>query len=242
MTRQTRASYANTEDSVEMSDAEPPLSISTPPLPSPIKRIKLIVRRPPPTVSHPLQRPNPPRFGDSVSAYLQSYVTLDGQEVDEVALAGRAAKEAAEWRTIDRLRAQGRLLRPPPDDDEVTGVGGALSGRTKRDVWDEILDCVKARNGEPFAHGKVVAAQISAIVKVYWEGQAVRQDKARVVEEKRLRALAKTTIRMVTAEWKRAVFVSNGVLVWESILMRCFEAHSRASAAQARGRRASPRA
>lgn len=169
-------------------------------------------------------------------------MTLDGQEVDEPALAARATNEAAEWRTIDRLRAQGRLLRPPPDDDEVTGVGGALSGRTKRDVWDEILECVKARNGEPFARGKDVAAQLSAIVKVYWEGQAVRQDKARAVEEKRLRALAKTTIRMVTAEWKRAVFVSDGAPVWESVLMHRSAAYSRASAAQARSGRASPRA
>jgi helicase SWR1 len=44
-------------------------------------------------------------------------------------------------------------------------------------------------------------------VQGYWDGHALREDKAKAQEERRLKALAKATIKMVTREWKKAVFV-----------------------------------
>ena len=39
------------------------------------------------------------------------------------------------------------------------------------------------------------------------------EDKARVGEEKRLRALAKMTLKLVRDEWKKAVYVSLMVII-----------------------------
>ena len=55
--------------------------------------------------------------------------------------------------------------------------------------------------------GMQIAANVAKMVKVYWEQQAVKQDRARVQEEKKLRALAKSMMKLVTAQWRQAVFV-----------------------------------
>ena len=132
---------------------------------------------------------------------------LDETEVDDSALKELAQREAEAWRDIDRLRAQGRLFRPP---DETIGVrpAGAIGGPRAKDVWDELLGAIQEHAVQPFTQGPEIAGQIASRVKAYWEAQALREDKARAQEERRLRALAKATIRMVTAEWKKAVFVS----------------------------------
>lgn len=201
----TRSAHVVEEEEEEEAPTLNGTSLSALARQSSLKRIKLIVRRPPPTVSHPLQCPLPTRFGDSVSAFLASYVMLDDEELDEEALRALAKQDAAAWRDIDRLRAQGRLFRPP-DDGELDANAGA--GVRTRDAWDAVVDAVKERGAVPFANGQEVAAQVASRVKLYWEAQAVKDDKARAQEERRLRALAKATIRMVAAEWKRAVFVS----------------------------------
>lgn len=146
------------------------------------------------------------RLGDSASALLASYVNLmlDDEELDEEALRALAKQDDAAWRDIDRLRAQGRLFRPP-DDGELDANAGA--GVRARHAWDAVVDAVKERGAVPFANGQEVAEQVASRVK--WEAQAVKDDKTRAQEERRLRALAKATIRMVAAEWKRAVFITH---------------------------------
>ncbi|KAJ6593261.1 SNF2 family N-terminal domain-containing protein [Mycena capillaripes] len=61
--------------------------VSAPPLPhrrtvvlpsSPVKRVKLLVRRPPPkNLSHPRQRPPPPLFNSSLGSFLGSWIDID---------------------------------------------------------------------------------------------------------------------------------------------------------------------
>lgn len=78
-----------------------------------------------------------------------------------------------------------------------------------------------------FVDGRAVAAQVAGKVRAYWEAKAAREDKFRMQEERRLRTLAKTTIKMVVAEWKKAVYVSLsssppvllGMYIWKVLLM-----------------------
>jgi hypothetical protein len=62
-------------------------------------------------------------------------------------------------------------------------------------------------------NGKHVAGQIATKVQGYWDGYAAKKDRAKVMEEKRLRALAKSTVKMVITEWKKAVFVCASYIV-----------------------------
>lgn len=170
---------------------------------SPVKRIKLIVRPPGPTITNPLQRLPVPKHG-SVTEFLQSYSAPEGKDLDERGLRALYHKDLAVWRTIDALRKQGRMLYPPPDDDGSTERWPET--HRQPDAWDAVIEAVQARAEAPPPYGPVVAAQVASQVKVYWNMRAVRDDKAKAQEERRLKALAKATIRMVTAEWKKAVF------------------------------------
>lgn len=172
---------------------------------SPVKRIKLIVRRPIPTLTNPLQRLPTPKHG-SVTAFLESYSAPRGVDLDQNGLRKLYQEDLEVWRKIDSLRRQGRMLYRPPDDD---GSGEQWpETRRQPDVWDAIMEAVKIRAETPLPYGPDVAAQVASQVKAYWNIRAVRDDKAKAQEERRLKALAKATIRMVTAEWKKVVFVS----------------------------------
>ncbi|KIJ66025.1 hypothetical protein HYDPIDRAFT_27228 [Hydnomerulius pinastri MD-312] len=75
------------------------------------------------------------------------------------------------------------------------------------DAWSHVVSAVVSRGkGAGHAKGRHVAAQIASRVQAYWDQSAVREDKAKAAEEKRVRALAKATVRIVVGEWKKAVF------------------------------------
>ncbi|KAH9949283.1 SNF2 family N-terminal domain-containing protein [Amylocystis lapponica] len=174
------------------------------PAKTPLPRIKLIVRRPDPAFSNPRQKPPPPRHGESLDAFLSSYKVLGDKDVDLETLEQMARKSAAFWDRVDSMRRQGRLL--PAD-----GSRGAISGVdivSPHDAWANVVNAVEEHaraHARVRVDGRQVAAQVASKVRAYWEGQAVREDKVKMQKDKRLRALAKMTIRLVTAEWKRAV-------------------------------------
>jgi helicase SWR1 len=184
------------------------------PTKSGITRIKLIVRKPPPLISHPRQRPPAPRFGSCLKKFLSSYTTINDQDFSEEALEHMARNDSIILDRIDDFRRRGRLLLLDFDGDSGSAVMSTATGTTHKrgpDIWDHIVEEVVARaharrNGNG-GRGKQVAAQIARSVQGYWDGHALREDKAKAQEERRLRALAKATIKMVTAEWKKAVFV-----------------------------------
>ena len=105
------------------------------------------------------------------------------------------------------MRRRGRMLHRPPNSQSPSG-SGAKGPQRVPDHWDQIIREVKEHSKARRATGKHVAAQVAGRVKGYWEAQALRDDKAKAQEEKRLRVLAKGTIRLVTAKWKEAVYVS----------------------------------
>ncbi|KAF4600068.1 swr1 complex component [Pleurotus pulmonarius] len=174
-----------------------------------IKRIKLLVRRPPPTISHPRQRPAPARFNTSVSALLTSYRTLNDRELNAEAFETSAGKDAEIHERVELFRKQGRFI---PGTDVLFGTKpqeGSFTTpqRTTNDVWDEVVVEASAagRSRLKKSTGKTISAQIAAKIQGYWDAQASKKDRAKVVEERRLRALAKATVKLVANEWKRVL-------------------------------------
>ncbi|KAF5355172.1 hypothetical protein D9756_005695 [Leucocoprinus leucothites] len=187
--------------------APPPVS------PSPfskIKRVKLVVRRPPPSYSHHRQRPLPPKHGSSLTKFLGSYKTLGDEEMNEEKTTKRALAEARIRKQEAEFRRQGRFI---PGTDVLFGSDpGTLPydppKRTTTDTWDDIVKIVTARRAKAPKKpiGQQIAGQIASKIQVYWDAQETKKDKARAQEEKRLRALAKATMKMVITEWKKAVY------------------------------------
>ena len=208
------AAHPSTSALTHIPGEPPPLSRT-----SSIKRVRLIVRKPPPTYTHPRQRPPPPRFGANLTDMLSSYVVLDEQEQIPETLAARTRTEAALRDKAARLYKQGRFV-PFMYGEPVKGLGkttpapvlaitanpNARDPRRSRDAWEHIVETVVRGRGV-LHRGRHVAAQVASRVQAYWDQSAVREDRARVQEEKRVRALAKATVKMVVAEWKKAVFV-----------------------------------
>ncbi|KAI0077189.1 hypothetical protein K474DRAFT_1661971 [Panus rudis PR-1116 ss-1] len=181
--------------------------IKSPPSPnkSSIRRIKLIVRRPDPFYSNPRQKPLPQKYGGSVSEFLSSYHTLDDEDLDLPALERKAEEDAALWTRIDALRRQGRLLHDP--SEFISQKPGPFVEPTRApNLWDDIILEVQRKVKKRSEDKKNVGAlQVPNRIKAYWDSKAAREEKARALEEKRLKALAKSTSKLVIAKWKEAV-------------------------------------
>ncbi|KAI0919253.1 hypothetical protein AcV5_002215 [Taiwanofungus camphoratus] len=176
------------------------------PTKSAVKRVKLIVRRPQPTLSHPCQKPPPPKYGESLTAFLSSYHVLDGNEVNLETLEQQALKAAGFWEKVDLLRRQGRLLSLNETSGDALGTSSRENAPECRDPWWYIVEAIKARALSRPVSGQQIAAQVANRIRAYWDTQTAREDKVKLQEEKRLKALAKATTKMVVAEWKKAVF------------------------------------
>lgn len=202
--RTLRTSVRQEKSVVDIIASLPP----APPSPS-IKRIKLIVRKPIPTFSSPLQKPPLPKYGESLTALLSSYSAPEETDLDEHGLKELIQDDLKIWREIDSQRRQGRMLYRPPDPDPSPKELPELNSGRQPDAWDSVLEAVQQRAQAQLVSGEYVAAQVASRVQAYWDARAIREDKARAQDERRLRTLAKATIRMVTTEWKKVVFVSN---------------------------------
>ena len=194
-----------------------PMSLASRPT---IKRIKLIVREPPPSFSSPRQRPPPPAFGKDISAFLSSYINIDGKDYTEEALESAARQQVRLLKRIGSLKSQGRLLL---DADtalalKATGEAGSknLSALTTdalhrpNDVWATIIaEVIAVRNTmsrHRFGRGGVIASSIVSKLDTRWANLRAREGREAQAEEKRLRVLARMTLRLVQNEWKKVVF------------------------------------
>ncbi|KAK1230918.1 swr1 complex component [Marasmius sp. AFHP31] len=208
-----------------------PSTSRTGPTTSPIKRVKLIVRKPPPLISNPRQRPPAAKFDGSLEKLVPTFSHWEDEGVNTVALETRIREEAQLRARAARLRQEGRFFGLGDANTSASALLGSNAGTSQlalgsnteidlqraayhgrnldsKDVWDHLLEDIvqydETRRKQPT--GPMVTAVVASKVKVYWEVQAVKQDKARAQDEKRLRALAKATVKMVVAEWRKAVF------------------------------------
>ena len=168
--------------------------------------------------SNPRQHPPRPQFHSSLAKFLDSYISVNNQDLREDDLNFMARKEAALRDKIESFRKQGRLIVDSATFHEINEISGRVSvqePKRDRDAWDAVIEAVTRRSPRAQSRGRVIAGQIAVRIKAYWDQRAQREDRAIVQEEKRLRALAKATIKMVTSEWKKAVFVCTIHLIWE---------------------------
>lgn len=181
---------------------------------TPIRRIRLIVRRPEPVYTHPKQRPTPPNFGKSVTSALASYARLENDDVDEEALEKAARERASLLERVFALRQQGRMLLSAEDASRALQDRSTDSRTLGADPWDHVLNAVCARRHQRETSGQEIAATIAAKVRTYWDVQNAKEGRVKLQQEKQLRVLAKATLKLVIAEWKKAVFVSD--FLWHS--------------------------
>ncbi|KDR75528.1 hypothetical protein GALMADRAFT_247988 [Galerina marginata CBS 339.88] len=185
-----------------------------PPTPSPIKfgikRVRLIVRRPPPRLTNPRQRPPEPKFNCSLGNFLSSYVSVDEDDTTAPALDEQAKAEAEIREQVAQFRREGRFI---PGTDVLFGtsvqdITHNSNVRVSKDIWDEVVDAVVARGRTRprKSIGRQIASQISSKVQAHFDGQESKRVKAKEAEERRLRNLAKSTMKLVIAEWKKAVY------------------------------------
>lgn len=178
-----------------------------------VKRLKLVVRRPPPPLTNPKQRPPPAKFNSSLGTFLASYTTHNGRDVNENTLQRDITTDAVVLERTEQFRKQGRFI---PGTDVLFGFNVDTTAsfttpqRTNKDHWDHVVEAAisESKHWRKRPSGRQIAAQVASKIQAYWDGQEAKKDKLKSQEERRLRALAKHTIKMVTQEWKKAVFVS----------------------------------
>ena len=191
-------------------DTAPPASAPTKPA---IKRIKLIVRRPPPSLTNPRQKAPPPKFGLSLNKFLHSYTRISEDRDTNAAILERESQAEAEIREkVTKFKQEGRFI---PGTQALFGTTPheapyTSPSRTTTDIWDAVVETVvvRARMMPKKPVGKQIAAQIASKVQAYFDGLETKKLKAKEVEERRLRNLAKSTMKLVISEWKKAVYVS----------------------------------
>lgn len=177
-----------------------------------IKRIKLIVRRPPPRLTNPKQRPPQPKYDSNINHFLTSYINIFEDDTDAATLQQEALEEAKVREQVAQFHRDGRfipgtntLFGTEPDESEYMPPK-----RESSDHWDAVIDEVvkrcKTRPRKGLA--RHVAGMVASRVQAHFESLELKKAKAREAEEKRLRNLARTTMKMVISEWKKAVFVS----------------------------------
>lgn len=178
-----------------------------------VKRLKLVVRRPPLPLTNPKQRPPPAKFNSSLGTFLASYTTHNGRDIDEKTLEHEITTDAAILERTEQFRKQGRFI---PGTDVLFGFNVDTTAsfttpqRTNKDHWDHVVEAAisESRHWRKRLSGRQIAAQVASKIQAYWDSQEAKKDKLKSQEERRLRGLAKHTIKMVTQEWKKAVFVS----------------------------------
>ncbi len=187
---------------------------------STVKRIKLIHRVPPPVYT-PHQQPPPARaYGGSVMRFLQSYVQLDdeGPEVTVEELEAVARTDGAYLRRINELRGHGRLSHAQG------AVPQAPEPPRPMGHWDSVIERASG-------HLKVVrenarvrvggARRVARLINAYWEKMAGADEKTKRLEEKKMQALVKSTLKTVQALWKDAVKVSLPSILLISRTINC---------------------
>lgn len=121
------------------------------------------------------------------------------------------------------FRYQGRFI---PGSDVLFGSDPNVAAydppqRATRDVWDDIIEeVIMARSrATRKSIGQQVSLLVASKVQAYWDVQGAKRDRARAQEEKKLKILAKSTMKMVNAEWKKAVYVCPSLCLWVGIEM-----------------------
>lgn len=166
---------------------------------------------------NPANLPRPPRYGRSLARYLQSwhttgyYVGGNGEleVVSSEELRMRNEKDAALYCRIDELRAEG-LLQSREEALRKSTQSRTREPQRGQTPWDVILTQIgtAATRTRADVRTKVaISKRVARMVQQYWDEKLGRGEKQRKAEERRVRQLAKWTVREVRKQWKLAVNV-----------------------------------
>ena len=153
-----------------------------------------------------------------MSAYLDTYIELEpGVVVDSNELEEQAKEEAPLRNRIDALRKDNRLLDVPADesDEEELDLTPMLEPVRKSDLLDVLRRQVLEYSKHFREESKVRIAgsrKVAKMIQAHFERVAGVEDRNKKLEEKRLRLLAKSTMKTVTQQWKLAVLVCSFLL------------------------------
>ncbi|KAJ1597642.1 hypothetical protein NDA14_006934 [Ustilago hordei] len=159
---------------------------------------------PPLHILSPLQLPSLRRFGGNLDALLQSFHLLHDGEGSWQA----AGSEDAHLQTYIKLDQRWRSGLPlHPQAGSTTRHVAHKKPRTKSHQ-DHLLEAVAASYPQirQFArHKQQNARKVARIVAQHWERQLGTSQREKKAEERRIRALAKWTLREVLKQWRLAV-------------------------------------
>lgn len=167
------------------------------------KRSKLSHSGPVLPYTHPLQVPDPPQYGSSLSNYLESYTEV---EVDDfpAAYESKAEYEADILAQVEAITSEGRTLFNP--DRSLT-----TEPKRAKDHQEWLLDHAlyfsKLVSDERKSH-ILTAKKIGKMVLSHFERKKGQKERGVKEVTKNQKALAKWTAKEVGKKWKMAINVS----------------------------------
>jgi hypothetical protein len=169
-------------------------------------------------VMHPSQLPLRPRHGGSLASYLQSWYTtgeLLGGGTGEMEIVTlellhqRERRDAYLYNAIEEAKSQGLLQ---DRDEAALKLQQSKVAEIQRVpvIWDSLLQDIMSSSStkRTEARNKVaICKRIARTIHLYWDEKLGRGERQKKVEERRIRALAKFTVREIRKQWKLAVNV-----------------------------------
>ncbi|WFD33362.1 DNA helicase [Malassezia cuniculi] len=217
---------------IEQLEGEPSKTQQTSPSPRPTIRLKRTQPRPPPppppenialvplsSASPDPANPPPMHFTaptqlpaqalhGSLRQYYDSYAMWGDEAVTRQVYDQRVARDTGIYLRLDQLRREGRVLEP-----KETHAPSALRPSDpprQKSHHDHLLEAVvaHAQRARLIArHHVQLAKKVSRMVAAHWERTLHSDEREQKLEERRMRALAKWTVREVQRQWKLAVTV-----------------------------------
>lgn len=136
---------------------------------------------------------------------MSSYTELDDKVYSTDALEKAAQRDARILEKVDALRKQGRFIHHISDDE-----GSGPPVHQPRDLWSNVVkEAISARNSMSryrFGRGGMLAHTLHTRLTAHWEAQKMREEREAATEDKRLRILARSILRLIINEWRRVEF------------------------------------
>ncbi|KAN0062939.1 swr1 complex component [Thecaphora frezii] len=169
---------------------------------------RLLPEVPPPIHAlGPQHVPPPPRFKGSVTELWDSFRFVEDEDLEPTRADELERQELELLLRIDRGKRGGLAL------DESAARAAHLRPHVvtrQRDHHDHLLEAMISASQQIRQHHKHranLARKTSRMVATYWERVSGSSERERRAEERRVRALAKWTVREVAKQWRLAVNV-----------------------------------
>ncbi|PWY99289.1 hypothetical protein BCV70DRAFT_162873 [Testicularia cyperi] len=163
---------------------------------------------PPLRILAPHHVPQPSRFGGNLEAFWESFSLLHDDNITAEAASELERAELDAYLRVDQSRREGFL---PNEGHAAENVRlSAHQMVRKKAHHDHLLEAVSsgyASMRQNTKHRQQLAKRVARMVAQHWDRQSGSSERERKAEEKRVRALARWTIKEVGKQWRLAVNV-----------------------------------